>query len=231
MERVAWVTGAGRGLGRAVVHKLRAEGLRVAACSRTPRRPGLPRSGGRAAVLAGLRRGDLTPSRPRRRDHRPVGRLDVVVNNAGIGWYKPFLDHFRPRSAPLSSSCRRTCWGRSTSPTPRCPTLIARKGHPPTSPGPVCRPLANMVPYVASKHGVLGFSASLLREVKSQGVKVTTFLPGIIDTGFGDSTPGSREESWSLRPEALADVIWTALNQPGHVVLDELAVHPLHQDF
>ena len=43
--------------------------------------------------------------------------------------------------------------------------------------------------------------------------------------------PDSRDETWSMRPEVLADLLWSALNQPGHLVLDELAAHPLHQDF
>ncbi|MEZ4474013.1 MAG: SDR family NAD(P)-dependent oxidoreductase [bacterium] len=230
MERVAWVTGAGRGLGRAVVHKLRAEGLRVAACSRTPDDLASLAPGDERLCWRAFDVGD--PHAVQAFAAEIIGRwgrLDVVVNNAGIGWYKPFLDH---SPAEIGAIVQTNLLGPLYVAHAALPHLIARKGHLINVASDLARrPLANMVPYVASKHGVLGFSASLLREVKSQGVKVTTFLPGIIDTGFGDSTPGSREESWSLRPEALADVIWTALNQPGHVVLDELAVHPLHQDF
>jgi NADP-dependent 3-hydroxy acid dehydrogenase YdfG len=93
------------------------------------------------------------------------------------------------------------------------------------------RPLANMTPYVAAKHGVMGFAGSLLREVKDKGIKVLTLTPGIIDTWFGDSQAGTREETWSLKPEVVADLIHTMLTQPAFVLLDEVAIHPQHQEF
>jgi short-subunit dehydrogenase len=93
------------------------------------------------------------------------------------------------------------------------------------------RPLANMAPYVAAKHGLLGFSASLLREVKSHGVKVSTVLPGIIDSAFNGAVQGSKDEAWALSCDMLASRIADLLELPGSVVIDELVIHPLHQDF
>ncbi len=61
--------------------------------------------------------------------------------------------------------------------------------------------------YVAAKHGVLGFSGSLLREVKGRGVKVMTLTPGIIDTYFAGGTEGSRDPSWSMSPRFVADFV------------------------
>ena len=93
------------------------------------------------------------------------------------------------------------------------------------------RPLASMAPYVASKHGLLGFSGSLLREAKAHGVKVSTVLPGIIDTDFTGALEGSKEETWALRASALADYVLTLFALPANVVIDELTIHPLEQDF
>ncbi|MCB9549204.1 MAG: SDR family oxidoreductase [Myxococcales bacterium] len=230
MERVAWITGAGRGLGRALVHKLRGEGVRVAACSRTPDDLARLAPGDDGLFWRAFDVGDAGAVASFAAEIvARWGRLDIVVNNAGIGWYKPFLDH---SPAEIGAILRTNLEGPLYVAHAALPHLIAHKGHLINVASDLARrPLANMVPYVASKHGVLGFSASLLREVKSKGVKVTTFLPGIIDTGFGDSTPDSRDETWSMRPEVLADLLWSALNQPGHLVLDELAAHPLHQDF
>jgi short-subunit dehydrogenase len=88
--------------------------------------------------------------------------------------------------------------------------------------------------YAASKHGLAGFSHSLLREVKGQGVKVTLVNPGIIDTDFGakdgETLEGTRGAEWSLRPAQLAALIVQMIEQPGNVLVDELTVHPLGQD-
>jgi short-subunit dehydrogenase len=88
-----------------------------------------------------------------------------------------------------------------------------------------------MAVYAASKHGLAGFSHSLLREVKGAGIKVSLINPGIIDTDFGGAAEGSRDASWSLRPAQLADLIVQVIEQPGSTLVDELTVHPLGQDF
>jgi short-subunit dehydrogenase len=88
-----------------------------------------------------------------------------------------------------------------------------------------------MAPYVAAKHGLAGFSHSLLREVRASGIKVSLINPGIIDTDFGGGTEGSRDPAASLRPEELARLIIQVIDQPGSTLVDELSVHPLGQDF
>jgi NADP-dependent 3-hydroxy acid dehydrogenase YdfG len=93
------------------------------------------------------------------------------------------------------------------------------------------RPIPKMAPYVAAKHAVVGFSGSILREVKDRGVKVTVVLPGIIDTFFGGNTEGARNEHWALRPEHTASVLLQIALQPGNVLLDEVTIHPLGQEF
>jgi len=93
------------------------------------------------------------------------------------------------------------------------------------------QPLANMAAYAASKHGLLGFSHSLLREVKDDGIRVSLINPGIIDTAFGGAEEGSRDPAASLHPTTLARLILDAVLQPRNMVVDELTVHPLGQAF
>jgi short-subunit dehydrogenase len=88
-----------------------------------------------------------------------------------------------------------------------------------------------MTAYVASKHGLTGFSHSLLREVKGAGIKVSLINPGIIDTDFGGGTEGTRDQAGSLQPADLARLILQVIEQPGSTLVDELSVHPLGQDF
>lgn len=93
------------------------------------------------------------------------------------------------------------------------------------------RAIPNMEPYVAAKHGAVGLVGSLAREWKAHGIGVTALLPGIIDTSFGGGSEGSRDEAWALRPAVVADTLAWLLAQPPHVVVDELTVHPMGQDF
>ena len=158
------------------------------------------------------------------------GTLDALINNAGIGAWKPLVEW----SAQEVISCVNV--------NLVAPMLLARAALP----GMMARrrglivniasdlarrPLANMAPYVASKHGLLGFSGSLLREAKAHGVKVSTVLPGIIDTAFNGALEGSKEETWALRASALADHVLTLFSLPANVVIDDLTIHPLQQDF
>lgn len=159
---------------------------------------------------------------------KAAGRIDGVINNAGIGVYKPFLQYSEEELTALIqvnlTACIQICHAV-------LPQLLAQ-GH-----GHIVnigsdlgrRPLANMAAYVASKHGLTGFSHSLLREVKSHGVKVSLINPGIIDTDFGGAQEGDAPAHASLAPAELARLIVSMIEQPGSMVVDELTVHPLGQ--
>ena len=86
--------------------------------------------------------------------------------------------------------------------------------------------------YTAAKFGLLGFSGALLRGVKDAGVKVTAVLPGVIDTAFGGfGAEGSRGERHGMPAAHLAEQIAALLDVPEHVVVDEITLHPVGQEF
>lgn len=228
-DKVAWITGASRGLGRALAERCAAAGMRLALVSRS-----------HLDALADSLPTEVLHAPLDVRDAEGVeafaeaiirrfGRLDLVINNAGVGWYKPFEKHSIAEIGLMVDINLKAAMFVAHAALPH---LIESKGYLINIASDLARrPLANMAPYVATKHGLLGFSASLLREVRSQGVRVSTVCPGVIDTGFGDSEPDSRDPQWALRPAALAEVILHAVRQPATVVMDEIAVHPLGQDF
>jgi short-subunit dehydrogenase len=160
----------------------------------------------------------------------PLAHLSGVINNAGIGTYKEFIEHSERESVDIIqvnlTAVIQICHAV-------LPKLLAQgSGHIVNIGSDLARrPLANMAVYAASKHGLAGFSHSLLREVKGAGIKVSLINPGIIDTDFGGAAEGSRDASWSLRPAQLADLIVQVIEQPGSTLVDELTVHPLGQDF
>ncbi len=223
------ITGASRGLGAALAETFAARGHRVLACARdaavldalVARIPGI--------VPCPLDLADLS-ALPARIDallaaHPPI---DGLINNAGIGAYRPFLDHDVDAlravidvnlSAPMLL-CRAVLPGM----------IDRRRGHIVNIASDLARrPLANMAAYVASKHGLAGFSHSLLREARPHGVRVSLVNPGIIDTGFGGAEPGSRDPAGALSPGSLANLVLQMVEQPWPVVVDEISVHPLGQ--
>jgi short-subunit dehydrogenase len=228
------VTGASRGLGRHLTLQLAQRGDTVLACARDE---------ARLATLASIATGgevrpvplDLSDARQiavrLRAAMGGAGDIAGVINNAGIGHYKPFLEHSETELLQILQvnigSVMQVCHAV-------LPRLL-RQGH-----GHIVnigsdlgrRPLANMAAYVASKHALTGFTHSLLREVKSQGVRVSLINPGMIDTDFNGGTEGQGDPHACLSPAALATLILQVIDQPAGLVVDELTVHPLgQQDF
>lgn len=225
------VTGASRGLGAALADELAGRGHAVLALARD-----------HAQLLALQQRwpdgqisiGVLDLAQPEQIEARlahycaPFSGLSGVINNAGIGYYKPFVEH---SMAELQAILQVNLGAVMQICAVLVPRLIAQ-GH-----GHIVnigsdlgrRPLANMAAYVAAKHGLTGFSHSLLRELKGQGVRVSLINPGMIDTHFSDGDVGAREEYRHLKPAALAKLIVDMTSLPGHMLVDELSVHPLGQ--
>jgi len=233
-NQVAVITGAGRGVGRALALRLAGAGARVALCARTAddlaETAEAVRIAGGEALAVGADVGDkqqvaalVDAVRAR------WGAPDILVNNAGVGWFKPFLDHTLDElDQIIDTNLKGTMYCCAAV----LPDMLARGAGQILTLGSdlARRPLAGMAPYVASKHGVLGFCASLAREVKNRGVKVMTLNTGIVDTQFGGGEVG-RDAGWALRPENVAATALTMLTSDTFVMMDEVTLHPLHQDF
>jgi short-subunit dehydrogenase len=234
--RKALVTGASRGLGAALARTLAARGYELVLSARSGRElDALANEITQAyqtnveVVASDLSSIDELNALCTTLANDPRG-IDVLVNNAGIGTYKALTEWTSDEiidcvtvniTAPMLLS-------RALLPS----MTKAKRGMIVNVASDLARRyLANMAPYVASKHALLGFSGSLLREAKGSGIKVTSVLPGIIDTAFNGAEEGSKEESWALRPNELANRIAELLELPDNVVIDELTIHPLHQDF
>ncbi len=232
---IALVTGASRGLGRHIALQLARRGVRVAVSARSEheleRVAGeIREAGGEAlAVTIDVARWDSVQrgvSLVRER----FGKIDLLVNNAGVGWYKPMHEQSIDEiDRTIDVNLKGTVYlSKAVLPD------MQQSGY-----GQIVnvasdlgrRVIPNMAPYVASKFGVIGFAGSLLREVKASGVKVMTVTPGIIDTFFNGGAEGTKEPSWSLRPEFVATMIVEMLELPRHWVFDEVSVHAMGQDF
>lgn len=230
-NKVVIVTGASRGLGRHLALQLADAGARVIACARDESQLAALAAQHPAIQACPLDLGSLSQIRPTiARLERDYGQIDVLINNAGCGLYKDFHEQtpaeihqqIQVNFVALVELCHAVLGGMRS----------RRQGHILNIASDLARrPLAKMAVYSAAKHAVAGFSQSLLREVKSDGIKVSLINPGIMDTFFGGGQEGSRDESWALRPEVVAKILLDLLRQPGNTLIDELSLHPLQQDF
>ena len=216
----AIVTGASRGIGRAVAIKL-AETHDILAVARNAELldalcRDVAATGGtcRPCVLDLTRPADI---------ERELGGVaaDVVVNNAGVITQKPLLrltpDEWAEMMAVNVSALFHVT-------RQALPGMIER-GH-----GHIVN-IASIAGrsafpggtgYVATKHAVLGFSESLMLEVREHGVKVSVVMPGSVATDMlvGDNP----DRSWMLRPEDVATVVAQILAMPSHALVYQVEV-------
>jgi len=233
----AIVTGASRGLGRAIGRTLAARGLNVMLAAR---------SEDALAELAG----ELEREHPGRvaytvadlgspdsveplfeATRRRFGPADVLVNNAGMGRERALV---ASTEAEIGETIALNLTGLILCSRAALPDMLERRrGYIVNVGSDLCRYFnPGMAVYTATKFGVLGFSGSLLREVKDEGVRVTTVMPGVIDTGFGDfAAEGSLPPETGLEPDELAEQIAALLETPGHMIVDELMLHPSAQRY
>jgi len=210
--KVAIVTGAGRGIGRAIAKALAGEGARVALAART--------ESDLAAVKAEIEReADEAPVRAQaalvvptdvsdegqvralvRKVREIFGRLDILVNNAGIAVGKPLLETTTEE------------WDRSMAVNARGPFLMCRECIPlmRESGGGVIINIVSVVgikgyvnqgAYTASKHALMGMTKVLAQEVKGDGIRVHAISPGGVATGMIRETRPDLDESVLIAPE------------------------------
>jgi short-subunit dehydrogenase len=238
--RSVLVTGASRGLGAALARELAAREYHVVLAARSVQdlqliaQPLVAQFGERvhtlALDLADRNALDTAFAGLAAEVEQKMGPLDVLINNAGVGSYKPFIEW---TAGEITHCLNVNLLAPALLTHAFLPGMVSRKrGMIVNVASDIARRhIANMAPYVASKAGLLGLSGSLLREVRGHGIKVTTILPGIIDTAFNGASEGDKDESWALRPSMLAARIVDTLELPEHVVMDEITIHPMHQDF
>jgi short-subunit dehydrogenase len=210
----ALITGASRGIGRAIALRL-APAYDLFLLGRTAE--ALDSLGAEVAAKGGT----ATPVVADLRDPAGVARAlanvdcDVLVNNAGIVHWQPFLEMTTEQWNEVVDVNFNAIFHVTRAVVPG---MIARgSGHVVNIasisgrgalPGAAC--------YGATKHAVIGLSESLMLELRDQGVRVSCVLPGSVATRM---FPPGTDTSWMLKPEDVADAVAGILATPPHALV------------
>ncbi|WP_303309756.1 SDR family oxidoreductase [Hymenobacter sp. BT730] len=230
-DQVAIVTGASRGIGRAITLLLAMQGARVIALARGADELRDVAQSGQILPLAAdvTDEGDAQQAVDVALQH--FGRLDILVCNAGVGSFG-LLEHFEAEE-----------WDRIYNVNVKGTFLLCKaavphfkaqnRGHIVGVTSDVARrTFEHGSVYGSSKYAQDALLGSLRKEVRPFGIKVSTIFPGMVDTHFNNSQPGSPEvENTHLRPSDIAQAVRYVLEAPPHVVVDELMIHPLTQQW
>jgi 3-oxoacyl-[acyl-carrier protein] reductase len=198
--RVALVTGASRGIGRAIALRLAAQGATVVAAARGDHAEdtvaAIATAGGRAdhvtldvtdpAAIESVMAGILERH----------GRLDILVNNAGITRDQLLLRMRRDDWDAVLATNLTAAFGLTQAVLK--PMLRQRSGRI-VALSSVVGQMGNagQANYAASKAGLIGFCKALAREVASRSITVNVVAPGLIDTDMTRAVAGGAKQDWT----------------------------------
>ena len=228
--QVALVTGAGRGIGRAVAAAFAREGALVVLAARSTRelasvQRDIEAAGGRALAVPTDVRQEPAVAALVSRALAESGRIDCLVTAAGLAAFGPVADAKTEDWDQLMAvnlrgaflCCRAvlpamTAQGRGT---------IINIGSVVTS-----RTLPGSGAYTAAKYGLLGFSRVLAEEMRTHGVRVGVLSAGATDTPLWDAVPQPPDRALMLKPSVIAEAALLMAALPPGATLEELTLLP-----
>jgi NADP-dependent 3-hydroxy acid dehydrogenase YdfG len=228
--KVAFITGASSGIGRALTLCLLREGVNVIASGRNGQRltelreeaSGLPG----ALILAAADVANETEMlRVLEKATMTVGMPDIVIANAGFGTMKPLVEMSTEEFDAVMATNVRGVWLtlRHT-----IPSMIEKGGGDVIIVSSLAgkNGFAGGTAYSASKFAVRGLAQSLMLEVRDKNIRVATIFPGSTDTRFFDDSPMSPNREKILSSDDVAQAILDILRASRRALLSEIDIRP-----
>jgi 3-oxoacyl-[acyl-carrier protein] reductase len=228
MSRVVLITGGTRGIGRALAVTLLKAGDKVAVTGTTEdgvvkAERELAQLGQVAAIVCNVREVSSAELAVRTAVAK-FGRLDVLVNNAGVGVGVPIAEMPHDEWDRIIGT---NITGVFNCCKAAIPHLRQRGGGWIVNISSLAskNPFAGGAAYCASKAAVNAFSEALMQELRDDNIRVTYVLPGSVATGFSgrEATSGS---DWKLLPEDVAQAIVDVLDHPARSLPSRIEIRP-----
>ena len=227
-EKIAVVTGASRGIGKAIAAELLEAGFFTALCSKNSRT-----AASLGAEIASFARNftvspvDVSVEEEVERFVSGVagekGRIDVLINNAGVVHTGPVEKTGAGQWDEMMAVNAKGTFLMVKHALPFMPrgghivnigSNASKKGFP------------GWAAYCASKFAVLGFTNALREEVRDRGIKVSAVLPGPTRTDIWDSLSGEWNRAKMMSPEITAKTVLSVISQPPEANIDEIDIVP-----
>ncbi|MGH7794473.1 MAG: SDR family oxidoreductase [Candidatus Binatia bacterium] len=227
--KVAVVTGAGRGIGRAVALSLAKSGCRVVLSARTSAQleevqREIEHGGGVAATVPADLTRDEAIDKLAAESRRAYGAVDILINNAGWGKRSPVV---KINVADLDQTVRLNLRAPILLAKLLLPDMIAKNEGAVINIGSVSGKTgeANGAAYSATKFGLIGFTQSLYEEVRELGIKVAVIVPGFVDTPL---IPPNRQldRSKMIQADDVAQTVHYVLTSPPTSCPVEITIRP-----
>ncbi len=227
--KVALITGGTKGIGYGIAEMLIKEGMRVAITGRSEetlkgaiQQLNQLKEGHALGIVADVR--DLASQQ--NAVNQVVGQwgaLDVLVANAGVG-------HFAPIESLTIEQWQETIdinlTGVFYSVKAALPALKNAKGYLITIASLAgTNFFANGAAYNASKFGLVGFTQAVMLDVRNDGIKVTTIMPGSVATNFNNHEP-SEKDTWKIQPEDIGQMVVDLLKMNPRTLPSKIEVRP-----
>jgi len=229
LGQVAVITGAGRGIGAAIAHKLAGMGATVVLGGRG-RGPlestaaAISQAGGRAEVVECDVRDWSSVEAAATRVDRNLGRLDVLVNNAGVGGFGGPLHQMPPDAweQVLNTNLRGVYYCIRAF----APLMIRSQGGHIVNISSLAgkNPLPDGAAYAASKWGLNGLSYSVAEELRGHKIRVAVVCPGSVNTELGPHA--GKDPSKMLQPDDVAHAVAMLVTQAPQSFASEILLRP-----
>ena len=227
--KTALITGGSKGIGYGVAEVLIKQGVQVAITSRSA-----AAAEGAAAKLnesnPGHALGLAADVRDLASQQRAVakvleqwGRLDYVIANAGVGHFAPIQELTAEQwletidinltgvfyTAKATIAALKETEGYFITIASLAGTNFFEKG----------------AAYNASKFGLVGFSQAIMLDLRSEGIKVSTIMPGSVATEFADHQV-SEKDAWKIQPEDIGNIVYDLLKMHPRTLPSKVEVRP-----
>jgi len=229
------ITGASKGIGRSLALLLAEKGANLSLVARSEielmsLKAEIELTGAKAEIFIGSVANEAFVKSTFASTIARFGKIDGLVNNAGFGIFKQVAEISTEEwDSIYETNVKGTfLFCRESIPHMR----KAGGGHIVNVASDVAKRVFDGGSlYCSSKYAQDAFSMALRKEVRRDAIKVSVVYSGLVDTYFHNKEAGDPHQAEYLTSQNMADVIAYILEAPKHVVIDELMIHPMSQEY
>ncbi|MHB1177702.1 MAG: SDR family oxidoreductase [Daejeonella sp.] len=228
------ITGASKGIGKRLALDLAKQGANLALVARGAEelkrvKDAAEQAGATVITFQGSVSEEEVANNAVEKTVRAFGQIDFLINNAGYGVFGPTESYSEKTWSDIYDTNVKGTFLF-------CKAVLstmkkAGNGHIINIASDVAkRVFDGGALYCSSKFAQDAFSAALRKEVRKDGIKVSVVYSGLVDTYFHPNPHSTEKQDW-LTDEDMSSTICFMMAQPKHVVIDELMIHPLSQEY